>query len=295
MSKPNRIQFRVLKAIGTEAVAAFTAARTAQRAAQEGRQLTAKWHEDVRRRGELRGALESAAWAGGVPPEWIEQARTRGEYGMAWRRDLHWREPAPIDRATLVSELGTDALSVLGMAAVGAAYSEQGARSEVGTARLFDRKFRLLGERVRAVSTLLAVTAEEAAPWHNDRLLTAVAGTIGHASSDELLTWWRSYAGADRGSYEGQAYALAHAGIAGTVTAHTLPAPEQIVAQMRDLFTTATGPDRHRIGAPKQIANTIAAAFPHRTSPPSPELHTPRSLLPPDVQAHFTPDRDLGL
>ncbi|WP_157120965.1 hypothetical protein [Nocardia miyunensis] len=283
MSKPTRIQLRLLKAIGTQAQSAFTDTRTAQRADQEGRPLTVGWYEDVRRRSELRGALESAASAGAVPPEWIDQARTRGELGMAWRRDLHWRDPAPIDRAALVAELGSDVLSVLGMAAVGAAYSEHGARSEVGTARLFDTKLRLLGQRVRAVSTLLAVTAEEAAPWHEDRLLTALARTVDHARPGEVATWWRSYAGADRGPYVAQAHALAHAGITAPDAAHTLPPPEQIAARMRELLTAGStrSPDRQPTAAPQQIAVIVGAAFPPDAAPRPRVPDIPHHGLPP--------------
>jgi len=297
MNKPNRIQLRLLKAIGTQAQAAFTETRTTERADQQGQRLSVGWYEDVQRRGELRGALESAASAGGVPQEWIDLARTRGEYGMAWRRDVHWRDPAQIDRAALVSELGSDVLSVLGMAAVGAAYSEWGARNEVGTAQLFDRKLHRLGERVRAVSTLLAVTAEEAAPWNTDRLLTAAAGAVGHADRDEVADWWRSYASTDREAYEGQAHALAHAGITGGNAAHLLAPPEQIVARMRDFLTAnpALGPDGHRTRAPAQIGHVIAAAFPRNTGPRPAEPDTLRSNLPPDTGAHTTSERDAGL
>ncbi|MCX4098425.1 hypothetical protein [Nocardia sp. alder85J] len=295
MSKPSRIQLKLLKAIGTQAQSVFTDTRTTQEADREGRPLPVGWYEDVRRRGELRGALDNAAAAGAVPPEWIDQVRTRGELGMAWRHDLHWREPAPIDRAALVSQLGSDVLGVLGMAAVGAAYGERGARSEVGTARLFDTKLRLLGERVRALSTLLAVTAQEAAPWHEDRLLSAVARTVSHAGPDEVATWWRSYASADRGSYEGQARALAHAGITAADAAPTLPPPEQIVARMHDLLTAGPGPDRHHSAAPKQIAVIVGTAFPYDARPQSRVPDAPDSLLPSHAGAQPISDREAGL
>jgi hypothetical protein len=260
--KPTRVQFRMLKAICTEGEMAFRDARAGQT-----RPMNPTKVEASRRHMALRVSLESAAVAGGVPQEWIGQARARGDLGMKWRRDLHWRDPAPISRSTLLTALGEDAFTVLGTAAVAAAHGERGARAEVGTAQLFDRKFILITNRFRALVNLLEVTPAEAASWNDQRLLSAVADTVRNAGPAEVADWWRSYARQDRTEHEWQARALQHAGITAADGEHVFPTAEQIRQRMVQVLATGSPPDPssdraggHAIAAAIKIAGVTSEA-----------------------------------
>ncbi|MFE2999738.1 hypothetical protein ACFXG4_32655 [Nocardia sp. NPDC059246] len=195
-SKPTPVQMKVLKAVHNQAaMARLMQDRANAREQTTGQARPTSWYEDFHGHALLRQQLENAAAAAAIPTAWIDQCRERGDRGMRWRADLHWREPAPIPRHHFVAELEGQVRHLQGMAAVAAIYGEVGARAEVGTAQLFDRKLRVLAQHARAIASVLTISAAEGDRLWGAHTWDAAATTVRDLNTAELGKRWRGYAG----------------------------------------------------------------------------------------------------
>ncbi|MEU6585895.1 hypothetical protein [Nocardia sp. NPDC046763] len=213
-SKPTRMQMKVLKAVHNQAAMA----RLMQDRANVQEQTTGQarpnsWYEDFHGHALLRQQLENAAAAAAIPHAWIEQCRERGDLGMRWRADLHWREPVLIPRNQFLAELEGQVRHLQGMAAVAATYGEIGARAEVGTAQLFDRKLRVLAQHARAIASVLTISAEEADRLWGEHTWDVATATVRDLDASALGKRWRGYAGIYTTDLALQAKALGDVGL----------------------------------------------------------------------------------
>lgn len=249
---PDRWQMKLLAGVYAHA----SAAREMAAAARAGREVTGElpppsWSRAFRTEVLLGQELEKAGLAAGVPREWLNQARTRAHLAQPWRRDLHWRNPKPVDRTRLLVGLAGEAHRIQDLAAVAVAYEHRGAHAEPGTATWVMRNLRRSRTRLVQLARLLAVTDDEAhRMWNSPQHWTAAAESARAASVDELDTRWRAHARSDQASIALQARALTKAGITAPADA-ALPPPDQILAVLRkELGHTsapvAGGADRHR-------------------------------------------------
>ncbi|MCC3311368.1 hypothetical protein A5780_06350 [Nocardia sp. 852002-20019_SCH5090214] len=232
-----------------------SAAREMAAAARAGREATGElpppsWSRAFRTEVLLGQELEKAGLAAGVPREWLNQARTRAHLGQPWRRDLHWRNPKPVDRTRLLVGLAAEAHRIQDLAAVAVAYEHRGAHAEPGTATWVMRNLRRSRTRLVQLARLLAVTDDEAQHmWNSPQHWTAAAESAGAASVDELDTRWRAHARSDQTSIVLQARALTKSGITAP-TGAALPPPDQILDVLRkelvhNSIPAAEGADRH--------------------------------------------------
>ncbi|MBY8862030.1 hypothetical protein K7711_36525 [Nocardia sp. CA2R105] len=252
MNEPNRVQQRVLRAVTTQAMEAGKLANSAvvrpgESGPDEARRIA---HERSVHRCEQ---LRIAAIAGGVPQEWIAQTHHRGQLGMAWRPDIHWREHEPINRARLLADLHSDMRHVQDIAVVAAAYGHRGARVEAGTSQLFARNLNTLGRRVAAIAHVLGVTAAEAEQlWGRQDQWTAAATAVRGLSQDTLLGRWREHARLDTREAALQVSGLEDAGIGVATAKNPAPMVKDMVARLGHLLHHPTAdpgqgpcPERH--------------------------------------------------
>ncbi|MRH92947.1 hypothetical protein GFY24_36955 [Nocardia sp. SYP-A9097] len=242
MSKPTRMQTKVLKAVHVHAATARVMQDRAKATQQTtGQSPPASWYQDVHGRAVLRQELENAATAAGIPAVWVAQVRERGDLGMRWRADVHWRAPQFIDRDQLLKNLEQQVRGVQDMAAVAAVHGERGAKSEVGTAQMFDRTLRVLTQRINAVAAVLEVSATEAEQlWGAHTWSTAAEGVRDH-NHDTLADRWRAHARTDTTDLALQAKALTDAGI--TAGTRALPAPSDMTELIRAQLSPTTPPE----------------------------------------------------
>ena len=248
---PDRWQMKVLAGVYAHA----SAAREMAAAARAGREATGElpppsWSRAFRTEVLLGQELEKAGLAAGVPREWLNQARTRAHLAQPWRRDLHWRNPKPVDRTRLLVGLAAEAHRIQDLAAVAVAYEHRGAHAEPGTATWVMRNLRRSRTRLVQLARLIAVTDDEAQNmWNSPQHWTAAAESAGAASADELDTRWRAHARSDQTSIVLQARALTKSGITAP-TGAALPPPDQILDVLRkelghNSIPAAEGTDRH--------------------------------------------------
>lgn len=240
MNKPGTVHKRVLRAITQQALEARKLAPRSESGSSHGSEgagnpgyhrVTVKIRE-----------LEAAAVAGGVPREWIEQTRYRGELGMAWRPDLHWREYTPIDRPALLAALEHDVRHVGEIAAVAAAYGQRGARAEAGTAHVFARNLDTLACRVAAIAHLLNLSADEAEQlWGRQHAWSAAADRVRVESEASVAERWRAMARLDTRAAARQVAALADAGIGAGCAGNPAPSAAQMVQRIQQKLREHTG------------------------------------------------------
>ncbi|WP_157186810.1 hypothetical protein [Nocardia jiangxiensis] len=232
MNKPSTLQKRVLRAITEHALEArklLARIESDNGHGSEGGRNPA-YHRLVSKIREL----EAAAVAGGVPREWIDQTRYRGELGMTWRADLHWRDHAPIDRPQLLTNLGNEVRQVREIAAVAAAYGQRGALAEAGTSQLFARNLDTLARRVAAIAHLLNLTTSEAEHlWGRENDWAAAAHRVSGASEASLKDRWRTFARLDTRTAACQVAALSDAGIGAGVAGNPAPSAPHIVQRIQ--------------------------------------------------------------
>ncbi|MFB8004883.1 hypothetical protein [Nocardia sp. NPDC056000] len=232
MNKPNRIQARVLKAVHDQAAIARLMQDRAN-ALQDitGDPLPTSWFDDFHARGVLRQALENVAADAGIPSAWVEQCRQRGELGMRWRADLHWRDTKVVDRDQLLNKLEAHVRHAQDMAAIATVYGERGARAEVGTAQLFDRGLRLLSYRINAVAHVLGVSEREADRLWGAQSWSGAADSVRDGDIDAFVQRWRAHGRSIADEVVLQAKALDTAGV--TAGPHALPNAAGMTALIR--------------------------------------------------------------
>ncbi|WP_067891609.1 hypothetical protein [Nocardia vaccinii] len=235
MNKPSTLHKRVLRAITQQALEAqklLPLSASGSSHGSEGAGNPAYHRVTVKIR-----ELEAAAVAGGVPREWIEQTRYRGELGMAWRPDLHWCEHTPVDRPALLAALEHDVRHVGEIAAVAAAYGQRGARAEAGTAQLFARNLDTLARRVAAIAHLLNLSTDEAEQlWGRQNAWSAAADSVRAESEESLAERWRTLARLDTRAAARQVAALADAGIGAGCAGNPSPSAAQMVQRIQQLW-----------------------------------------------------------
>ncbi|MCM6774428.1 hypothetical protein NDR87_14180 [Nocardia sp. CDC159] len=252
MPTPTARQIKVLKAIH----AAHATAREAENSATAGSARGLAWDERRVEAVRLGREVENLAAAAGVPPEWIEQVRTRGASGLPWNPRLNWRIPEPVDRTDVLTRLSADVRQVQDIAALVASHGEEGRRREVGTAQLIERKLRILGQRVAAVAWILDITADEAEQlWGAHSHWIAAAASVRTASTEAVVGRWRAHARSDTSGLDQQAQALTKAGLTGRRTEHGPPTPAEVVQVVRNLLTHPPTP----LTAPHSSARDVAA------------------------------------
>ncbi|WP_280335690.1 hypothetical protein [Nocardia wallacei] len=275
--RPTPAQAKVLKAIQRQLA---DMQRMVDRA-EESRDHTgawpsAAWSDDLDDRARRHHELARAAAAAGVPQAWIDQVRTRGEYKLPWRVDLHWREPDSPDRATLLDRFHRQVQQVQDMAAVAAAHAERGARAEPGTASLFDRRFRLLAQRLGAMAALLKISSSEAEQLWGEHTFAAAADSVRDATPDQLARRWHDHVRADTAHLALQAHALSDAGISAGLARRPPPTAEDMVHRVHDLLATADlpapSPGGREIAAAADAVG-ITADAPDTPTPPTPAPH----------------------
>ncbi|MFE3757932.1 hypothetical protein ACFXO9_26795 [Nocardia tengchongensis] len=213
-SKPTRMQMKVLKAVHTQAaMARVMQDRAKARQQATGHPPPSSWFEDFHGHALLRQQLENAAAAAAIPAAWVEQCRQRGDLGIRWRADLHWREPDSVDRELSLAELARQVRHVQGIAGIAATYSERGARAEVGTAQLFDRKLRVLAQHARAIASVLDISSHEADRLWGRHTWASVAENVRGLEDAALAARWRAHANANTTNFALQAKALGYAGL----------------------------------------------------------------------------------
>ncbi|MET9491162.1 hypothetical protein [Nocardia sp. NPDC006630] len=255
------MQVKILKAVHVHAATVRVMQDRAKATQQSTGQVPpASWYEDLHGRARLWQALENAAADAGVPAAWITQCRQRADLGMAWRGDLHWRETQFIDRDQLLSDLRQKVRHVQDMAAVKAVYGERGAQSEVGTAQMFDRKLRVLSQRINAVAAVLEVSEAEAEQLWGAHSWSAAAESVRDHSPLTLAGRWRAHARTETTELALQAIALDDAGIA--PGAQALPEPGDMTELIQHHLSAVTPPELSAVAAEPgaQITEAIDAA-----------------------------------
>ncbi|RDI43576.1 hypothetical protein [Nocardia mexicana] len=280
--KPTRQQAKVLKAIQNQmADMQRTVDRAEQQYDQSGESPTPGWHNNIHSRGRRHEELERAAAAAGVPQAWIEQVRVRGEHRLAWKAALHWREPEPIDRQTLLDRLGDQFRQVQDMAAVAAAYGEQAAQLDPAAAALFDGRLWMLGQRAAAIAAVLKVSSTEADQLWGDHTFTAAADSV-RAAAPHALAWrWHDHTHSDITDLALQATVLSAAGITGDLARVPAPTPPEMVQRIpeilaRDPVPAAATEGGHSIATAVDATGVTSgqqAEFDSGT--PTPPVHSP--------------------
>ncbi|MEV0688285.1 hypothetical protein AB0I35_30950 [Nocardia sp. NPDC050378] len=201
---------RVLKALQNQAADSQKLLNT-QRAS--GSEPTPAWTQDFQARAMVHSELGAAAIAGGVPAEWVDQARGRGTKGIRWNTNLFLRRAAPVDREALIDNLRADIDRLARFTGIHAAYRPIAAAQDSGSASV-DDILNTLWRRSAQIGVLLGVGAEEARQWwpQDTWIQTAATATAGLTQA-QLAQQWRAIAATDISSCAVQATALAEAGI----------------------------------------------------------------------------------
>ncbi|MBF6176042.1 hypothetical protein [Nocardia blacklockiae] len=202
-----------------------------------GQILPTTWHRRLDARVEHQHALVAAAAAGGIPQRWIHQVVARGMRGTRWHRDLYLTVPERVQRERLLTELRVHAQRMREFTAIAAGYGEWGARSEPGTASMFDRNLRAIWRRTIAVAHLL-----DPHRTHADMLWGSADAWVRAAADsarrhDTLEARWRHAARLDTAGFARQAAALADLGFPTDTVPDHLTSPADTVQRIRDLLT----------------------------------------------------------
>ena len=261
MSKPTRMQMKVLKAVhGQAAMARVMQDRAKARQQATGNPPPSSWYEDFHGHALLRQQLENAAAAAAIPTAWVEQCRHRGDLGMRWRADVHWRDPERVDREHSLAELEQQVRHVQEMAAVAAVYGERGAGAEVGTAQLFDRKLRVLAQHARAMASVLDLSAGEADRLWGERSWASATAAVRDLDAAALVKRWRAHASADTTDFALQVKALGDAGLPPERGVWERLTPARMIEEVRTRLSATPHERGTHPQAGAQIGEAIDAA-----------------------------------
>ncbi|MGW5456773.1 hypothetical protein [Nocardia sp. NPDC003979] len=209
MANATTVQKRVLKALQNQAADSQKLLNT-QRAS--GTEPTPEWTQDFQARATVHSELGAAAIAGGVPVEWVDQARERGTKGIRWNTNLFLRRAAPVDREALIDNLRTDIEHLARFTGIHAAYRPIAAAHNSDTTKVGDI-LDTLWRRSAQLGVLLRVEAEARQLWAHDTWIETAASAAAGLDEAGLAHQWRAIAATDISSCAVQARALAEAGI----------------------------------------------------------------------------------
>lgn len=259
MANATTVQKRVLKALQNQA-ADSQKLLTTQRAS--GTEPTPEWTLDFQARALLHSELGAAAIAGGVPVEWIDQARERGTKGIRWNTNLFLRRAAPVDREALIDNLRTDIEHMARFTGIHAAYRPIAAAQNTGTASV-DDNLDSLWRRSAQLGVLLGVDADEARQlWPHDRWIETAASAAAGLTEAGLTHQWRAIAATDISSCAVQARALAEAGI-DPDSRIAPPEPSAVLDVLGDNHVRVIGLFSHGPGAQIDAAISATGAYTH--------------------------------
>ncbi len=244
MANATTIQKHLLRALQNQAADTQKLLNN-QRAS--GSEPAPAWTQDVQNRTMLHAELAAAAVAGGVPAEWVDQARERGTKAIRWNTNLFLRRAAPIDREALVNAVGTDIDRLARFAGIHAAYAHVAGRDD-DTAAIVDETLTTLWRRSAQIGVLLGVDTDEARQrWPHQQWMRQASASAAGLSQAELVQHWRAIANTDMTSYTAQSIALTAAGIKPDPTI-AAPDPMAILDTLSDrnigvsgLFSDAPG------------------------------------------------------
>ncbi|MGW5569854.1 hypothetical protein ACWEVD_01530 [Nocardia thailandica] len=274
MSKPTPQQRKVLSALQNQAASLHT---MLTRQADHGGTPSTAWQRSYDNRASQHHALATAALAGGLPMEWIDHVRERGQKAMRWRAGAFLRPAEPVDRDALLHRLDGEACVLAVGIGVHAHYRHRDtvrAASEMGTTHAVERNLRLAAQRIALVAGLLQLDPAEAEKlWTGTRLLDIAATATADLSVTDLRERWRDMANTDINLVRREATALADAGITPVTN---FPDAEQLADLVVDYAL------RHRnLGA--AIDDAIAAALPPNFATLE---HQPEQTVLPQIRQH---------
>ncbi|APE37176.1 hypothetical protein BOX37_28245 [Nocardia mangyaensis] len=210
MANATTVQKRVLKALQNQAADAQKMLNV-QRASgiEPAQDRTQSFHA----RAILHTELAAAALAGGVPAEWIDQARERGTKAIRWNTNLFLRRAAPVDRGALVDNLRADIDRLARFTGIHAAYTHGTGRHDDTTASV-DQTLTTLWRRSAQIGVLLGIDTEQARQhWPHPQWIEQASASAAGQTQAQLTQNWHAIANTDMTSYTAQSIALAAAGI----------------------------------------------------------------------------------
>ncbi|GEM29055.1 hypothetical protein NN3_00620 [Nocardia neocaledoniensis NBRC 108232] len=259
MKDATAVHKRVLKALQNQA-ADSQKLLTTQRAS--GTEPTPEWTQDFQARAMLHSELGAAAIAGGVPVEWVDQARERGTKGIHWNTNLFLRRAAPVDREALIGNLRTDIDRLARHTGIHAAYRPLAAAHNSDTGSV-DETLNTLWRRSAQVGVLLGVEADEARQWWpQDTWIETAASAAAGLTEAGLAHQWRAIAATDISSCAVQARALAEAGI-DPDSRIAPPEPSAVLDVLGDNHVRVVGLFSHGPGAQIDAAIEATGASAH--------------------------------
>ncbi|MEV0336930.1 hypothetical protein [Nocardia sp. NPDC050717] len=253
MKHASAVHKRVLKALQNQAADSQDLLNT-QRAS--GTEPTPEWTQDFQARAMLHSELSAAAIAGGVPVEWVDQARARGTKGIRWNTNLFLRRAAPVDREALIDNLRTDIDHLARFTGIHAAYRPIAAARNSDTSSV-DETLDTLWRRSAQLGVLLRVDADQARQlWPHDTWIETAASAAAGLTEAELAHQWRAIAATDISGCAVQARALTAAGIEPDPVIAP-PEPAAVLDVLGDNHLRVTGLFSHALGV--QIDAAIGA------------------------------------
>ncbi|MEU4712038.1 hypothetical protein AB0G00_37015, partial [Nocardia salmonicida] len=161
----------------------------------------------------LHTELAAAALAGGVPAEWVDQARERGTKAIRWNTNLFLRRAAPFDRDALVDNLRADIDRLARFTGIHAAYTHITGRHDDTTATV-DQTLTTLWHRSAQIGVLLGIDTDQARQhWPHQQWMKQASASAAGQTQAQLTQHWHAIANTDITSYTAQSIALAAAGI----------------------------------------------------------------------------------
>ncbi|MFI1236833.1 hypothetical protein [Nocardia salmonicida] len=234
MANATTVQKRVLKALQNQA-ADSQKLLTTQRAS--GIEPTRDGTQNFHTRATLHTELAAAALAGGVPAEWVEQARERGTKAIRWNTNLFLRRAAPIDRDALIDNLRADIDRLARFTGIHAAYTHGTGRHDDTTATV-DQTLTTLWRRSAQIGVLLGIETDQARQhWPHQQWMKQASASAAGQTQAELTQHWHAIANTDMTSYTAQSIAVAAAGITPNLTI----APPEPIAVLHALSRRDVG------------------------------------------------------
>lgn len=245
MNEASRVHKRVLKTLQNQAADAQAMLDKQRRS---GVEPTQAWTENFGQRAIMHGELATAAIAGGVPVEWVDQARARGTKGIRWNTNLFLRPATPVDRDALLRQLGADYDRLARFCGIHAAYSESMPAQRSKQPSAVDNVVNTLWRRSAQIGVLLGADGAEAAHyWPHQRWMETVTATAAGLGPDQLARQWHEIAATNIAGYALQSMSLSKAGIEPDPQ-FAAPEPETVLSALarRDtqrpvLFSDAAG------------------------------------------------------
>ncbi|MFG1769040.1 hypothetical protein ACGFIX_05685 [Nocardia salmonicida] len=234
MANATAVQKRVLKALQNQA-ADSQKLLTTQRAS--GIEPTQDGTQNFHARATLHTELAAAALAGGVPAEWVDQARERGTKAIRWNTNLFLRRAAPIDRDALVDNLRADIDRLARFTGIHAAYTHGTGRHDDTTATV-NQTLTTLWRRSAQIGVLLGIDTDQARQhWPHQQWMKQASASAAGQNQAQLTQHWHAIANTDMTSYTAQSIALAAAGI----TPNPTIAPPEPIAILHALSDRDVG------------------------------------------------------